>query len=133
MSRGLRNGNPGNIRHSVSRFRGEVRPSTDPAFKQFEEPAWGYRAIFVILRTYVRRHGLRTMREVIHRWAPPSENHTEAYVRGVTARSGLAPDAVIDPEDRGMMLALAAAISEIENGKPANLTDLVEGWERYLL
>lgn len=132
MSRGLRNHNPGNIRRSASRFRGEVRPSTDPAFKQFEEPAWGYRAIFVILRTYYDRHHLHTMQEMIRRWAPPVENHTEAYIRGVTALTGLAPDAEIRPEDRSSMVAMAAAISEIENGKPADLTALAEGWKRYI-
>lgn len=131
MSRGLRNRNPGNIRHSVSRFRGEVRPSTDPAFKQFSELAWGYRAIFVLLRTYHCRYGLRSMQEMIRRWAPPVENHTEAYVRGVTALTGLAPDAEIDPSDRMAMIAMAAAISEIENGKPADPAALAEGWKRF--
>ena len=36
MSRGLSNRNPGNIRQSAVRYKGEVRPSRDPAFKQFE-------------------------------------------------------------------------------------------------
>ena len=58
MSRGLRNCNPGNIRQSKGRYKGEVRPSRDPAFKQFESLAWGYRAIFVLLDTYRTRHGL---------------------------------------------------------------------------
>ena len=78
MSRGLENRNPGNIRQSRVRYKGEVRPSRDPEFKQFESPAWGYRAIFVLLDTYRRRHGLRSLREMISRWAPPSENRTEA-------------------------------------------------------
>ena len=73
MSRGLANCNPGNIRQSKVRYKGEVRPSRDPAFKQFESLAWGYRAIFVLLHTYRVRHGLRSIREMISRWAPPSE------------------------------------------------------------
>ena len=40
MSRGLENRNPGNIRQSRVRYKGEVRPSRDPEFKQFESPAW---------------------------------------------------------------------------------------------
>ena len=43
MSRGLSNCNPGNIRQSKVRYKGEVQPSRDPAFKQFESLAWGYR------------------------------------------------------------------------------------------
>ena len=83
MSRGLSNRNPGNIRQSAVRYKGEVRPSRDPAFKQFESMPWGYRAIFVLLDTYRIRHGLDTIRGMISRWAPPSENRTEAYIRAV--------------------------------------------------
>ena len=91
MSRGLANCNPGNIRQSKVRYKGEVRPSRDPAFKQFESLAWGYRAIFVLLHTYRVRHGLRSIREMISRWAPPSENRTEAYIRAVSATRASAP------------------------------------------
>ena len=83
MSRGLSNRNPGNIRQSAVRYKGEVRPSRDPAFKQFESMPWGYRAIFVLLDTYRIRHGLDTIRGMISRWAPPSENRTEIYIRAV--------------------------------------------------
>ena len=41
MSRGLSNCNPGNIRQSKVRYKGEVQPSRDPAFKQFESLACG--------------------------------------------------------------------------------------------
>lgn len=44
--RGLRNNNPGNIRLSSTKYQGEVQPSQDTAFKQFESMAYGYRAIF---------------------------------------------------------------------------------------
>ena len=49
MSRGLDNRNPGNIRRSRVRYRGEVQPSGDADFKQFESMEWGYRAMFVLL------------------------------------------------------------------------------------
>ena len=91
MSRGLSNCNPGNIRQSKVRYKGEVQPSRDPAFKQFESLAWGYRAVFVLLHTYRVRHGLRTVRGMISRWAPPVENHTEAYIRAVAADTGARP------------------------------------------
>lgn len=132
MCRGLRNHNPGNIRHSSDRFRGEVYPSTDTAFKQFTSDEWGYRAIFVVLGTYHRRHGLRTMGAMIRRWAPPSENATEAYIRAVTRLTGLAADAEIDPSSRDEMVRLAAAISEVENGRPADLEAVARGWELYV-
>ena len=36
MSRGIENCNPGNIRRSRVSYKGEVHPSRDKAFKQFE-------------------------------------------------------------------------------------------------
>ncbi len=131
MSRGLANRNPGNIRHSSDRFRGEVRPSRDSSFKEFEAMEWGYRAVFVVLNTYRREHGLRTMRQLISRWAPPSENHTEAYIRAVAQRTGLDPDSAIDTCSRAVMIPLVAAISEVENGVKADFEAVERGWALY--
>ena len=57
--KGLANCNPGNIQQSKVRYKRRECPSRDPAFKQFESLAWGYRAIFVLLHTYRVRHGLQ--------------------------------------------------------------------------
>lgn len=133
MSRGLQNCNPGNIRQSKVRYKGEVRPSRDPAFKQFESLACGYRAIFVLLDTYRIRYGLDTIRGMISRWAPPSENHTEnlhplpwADVVGI-------PDGQpLDTRDRTTMLRMAAAISRVENGAAADMGEVELGWELFV-
>ena len=131
MSRGLSNCNPGNIRRSATRFQGEVRPSRDPAFKQFASLAWGYRAIFVLLNTYRRKYGLRTPSAMISRWAPPSENHTESYIRAVCERTGFDPDQRLDTTCKEDMLPLAAAISWVENGVAADEEVLQAGWQLY--
>ena len=131
MSRGLKNCNPGNIRRSKVRYKGEVHPSRDPAFKQFESLAWGYRAIFVLLHTYRTRHGLRTVAEMIARWAPPTENRTDAYIRAVAADTGIAPHEPVDTLDRKTMIPIAAAISRVENGAAADRREVEKGWELY--
>ena len=131
MSRGLANCNPGNIRQSKVRYKGEVRPSRDPAFKQFESLAWGYRAIFVLLDTYRVRHGLDTIRGMISRWAPPSENHTEAYIRAVAGDTGIGPDEPLDTRDPATMIPLAAAISRVENGAAADRREIGCGWALF--
>ena len=128
MSRGLRNCNPGNIRLSGVRYKGEVRPSRDPEFRQFETMAWGYRAIFVLLDTYRLRHGLRTIAEMIARWAPPSENRTQSYIRAVCERTGIGPAEPIDTRSAATMIPLAAAISRVENGRDAEMRDVEQGW-----
>lgn len=74
LPRGLQNHNPGNIRHSAEKWQGEVQPSTDPEFKQFVSDAYGYRALLKLISNYITRYGCTTLRRVIARWAPPSEN-----------------------------------------------------------
>lgn len=132
MTRGLRNCNPGNIRHSSDRFRGEIRPSADRSFKQFGSMAWGYRAIFVVIATYIRRHGLKSVEQIIRRWAPPSENDTESYIRAVCRHSGLARQHTIDPRCEEEMVPLAGAISRVENGLPPSEDDVKAGWRCYI-
>lgn len=131
MSRGLSNRNPGNIRQSAVRYKGEVRPSRDPAFKQFESMPWGYRAIFVLLDTYRIRHGLDTIRGMISRWAPPSENRTEIYIRAVADAVALPTTVRSTPATGPTMLRMAAAISRVENGTAADMDDVERGWELF--
>lgn len=115
--RGIRNFNPGNIRHAKgTRWQGMSANQNDSAFVQFTGPQWGIRAIARTLITYQDKHALRTIRQIISRWAPPSENNTESYIRQVAARVGVAPDARIDVYDYRIMRALVEAIVRHENG-----------------
>ena len=61
IPRGLRNNNPLNIRHSADSFQGEIK-GEDKAFKTFISMAYGYRAAFVTLATYLSR-GLKHNRK----------------------------------------------------------------------
>lgn len=132
MSRGLRNNNPGNIRRSRVRYKGEVRPSRDPDFKEFSTMAYGYRAVFVLLDTYRSRYGLTTIRQMLNRYAPPTENFTEGYVRFVADYTGVMPDEVIDTRSEKDMIPIVAAMSKIENGVAANIADVERGWELFI-
>jgi len=73
VPRGIRNRNPGNIRRSGDRWKGLAPLQTDPAFSVFETPVWGIRAMAVILRNYQKRYGLKSLAQLIGRWArqPP--------------------------------------------------------------
>ena len=131
MSRGLRNCNPGNIRRSRSKFKGEVRPSRDAAFKQFETMAYGYRAMFVLLDTYARSYGLSSIRQMITRYAPPTENFTDGYVRFVARKSGIAADERIDSRSPRDMVPIVAAMAEIESGESPSIADIHRGWNLF--
>lgn len=129
MSRGIDNCNPGNIRLSKVFYRGEVQPSQDAAFKQFSSMEWGYRAMFVLLDTYARRYGLNTIRGMISRYAPPSENNTEAYIAAVCEWTGIAADEVLDTRSRRDMVPIVVAMSRIENGTPALRPQVEKGFD----
>lgn len=130
MSRGLRNCNPGNIRLSRVKYQGEVAPSQDKSFKQFQTMAWGYRAMFVVLDSYHRK-GFKTIRQMINRYAPPVENHTDNYVNFVSVNSGTPADQILDPESEGLMIPIISAMSYMENGHPAVYEEVAEGWRLF--
>lgn len=82
-TRGIRNNNPANIRRGCN-WKGLIRQQKDKEFCQFVSMSWGIRALLITLRTYVKKHHLHTVREIITRWAPPSDgNNTEAYIKFV--------------------------------------------------
>ena len=130
LSRGLRNNNPLNIRRSSSRWKGMARDQTDPQFVRFTTMAYGYRAAFVLLRTYRQKYGYNTIRKIIKRWAPPNENNTEHYIQCVSQWSGIEPDKLLAGQDANAMIAIVSAMSRMENGQEAKYDDVAEGWRQ---
>ncbi|MDC9614415.1 structural protein [Xenorhabdus khoisanae] len=116
MTRGIRNHNPGNIRHG-DKWQGLREIQTDKSFCQFVAPEYGIRAILKILRNYERKYGLNTIRQIISRWAPPNENNTEAYIAYVCKVVGVPSSVVIDVENVNTMSKLVKAIIQMENGQ----------------
>lgn len=126
--RGIRNNNPGNIRKTDVKWKGEVA-GTDSAFETFVSMPYGYRAMIKLLQNYQKNHRLKTIRQIITRWAPPSENNTSAYISTVSKRTGIGPDVAIDMKDRATALSVASAISFKENGIGADMTEIAKGWD----
>nr|DAG54138.1 MAG TPA: virion protein [Caudoviricetes sp.]DAP75976.1 MAG TPA: virion protein [Caudoviricetes sp.] len=128
LPRGLRLCNPCNIRISTDKFLGEVQPSSDKALKEFERNAYGYRAAFRVLLTYITRYHVNTMRGMIARFAPATENHTEAYVNTVAQRAAIDPDKELRTVDKEDLIRMVAAMSYVENGVEADMHEVVDGW-----
>ena len=97
MTLGELNNNPLNIRKVPgTHWKGELPQSTPPLggdggglFVRFESMEWGLRAAFVLLRTYSAKYHANCIRDIISRWAPPSENNTEKYIKNVCLWTGL--------------------------------------------
>ena len=90
--RGIRNNNPLNIRRNPANQWQGLRPvQADKLFCQFKAMKWGLRAAIRLMENYIRR-GAQTPRQIISRWAPPSENNTSGYITQACQRAGLDPD-----------------------------------------
>lgn len=122
-TRGLRNNNPLNIEKTSTVWQGEIRPSSDPRFAQFQSMPYGYRAAFKTIRTYITKYGLNTVEKIIRRWDPGSTN----YVNVVCQYSGLKPGSVVTTTDTDTLTRLVSAMSRMENGVAANLSDVYAG------
>lgn len=137
LSRGYRNNNPGNIRitrdskGNKTYWQGEV-DGNDKDFKTFKTMVDGYRAMFVTLRSYLGKD-INTIEKIISRYAPATENATEAYIKAVAANTGIDKDDKISIAESDKLRKLVAAISYHENGVAANLQHVSEGYNLFIL
>lgn len=117
--RGIRNNNPGNIREAAGggdAWRGERATDDDPAFEEFTEMRYGVRAAAIVFRNYQARHGLRTVAQLINRWAPPVENDTASYVNAVAKRVGVDAFAPVDLSNGELLYRFLRAVFRHECG-----------------
>jgi hypothetical protein len=126
--RAVRNNNPGNIERGA-KWQGlmpaaEMTPdqSAESRFAVFKSPKWGFRALAITLITYQDKRRaadgsiIDTVEEAISRWAPPSENDTESYVRQVCRLTGFDRRDRLDFHSRADLAPLAKAIATHECG-----------------
>ena len=153
--RGIRNGNPLNIRRSEShqarlngrvstdedkvnirrtltKWKGMREPQTDKQFCQFESMAYGYRAAFILLKQYYRKYRLKTIQGIISRWAPPSDgNATGKYITFVCHKAGVEPAEQLPfiTEDPLLWFCIVSAMAHQENGQTAGtMNDVILGY-----
>lgn len=120
IQRGIRNNNPGNIDYNpINKWQGALPhdPSIEKRFCRFESPECGIRAIMVLLSTYQQKYGLKTISDLINRWAPNNENNTNAYIISVSNRMNLSPKTVVNVKDKATLISLVKAIIFYENGQ----------------
>ena len=130
-SRGIRNNNPLNIRRSADKWQGLSTLQEDREFFKFVSMEYGWRAAFVILcRTYYGKYGLKTIRDIVSRWAPAKENNTPAYIRHVSDYTGIGPDRDLgDPQTHPTnWLLIGYAMAVMENGKPLPPIPMIKGF-----
>lgn len=141
-----RNRNPLNLRPlpNGEQWQGQIGVDRNPvtgAFCIFSTNVKGVRAAVVNMRSYVKYLGVKTLADVIYRWAPPpvggitgttgsavggvDQNHTEAYIASVCAETGLSRTFSVTeltvPQPtivfRGRMASIIRAMNRVEAGK----------------
>ena len=122
--RGIRNNNPGNIESNDVKWRGKI--GNDGRFIKFDKMESGVRALALILINYYYKRGLVTVRQIINRYAPPTENDTGAYVQAVADAVGVSPDDTL-PAIEPYLADMVAAIIKHENGRTIADYDIQRG------
>lgn len=114
---GVRLNNPGNLERGDP-WQGLADEQQHARFATFVNPVYGIRAIARTLITYQDKHGIRTIRGAIERWAPAADrNDVAAYIASVSQRTGFAPDLPLDMHRYSDVRPLAEAIIRHENGR----------------
>lgn len=128
LPRGLRNNNPLNIRHG-NKWKGLAPLQNDTRFDQFISMEYGVRAGFRILHTYITKHQCNTLRKIIHRFAPVSENNTDTYIRMISHKTGIAPDTIISISDRNSLISIVDAMIWCECGCHIDDNIITKGYQ----
>ena len=82
----------------------------------------------LVLITYQDKYGLRTLDKIIARWAPPSENDTQAYIDSVSGEAEIPPTKILDLHDYACLMPLVKALIHHENGQmPYTMDQLNQG------
>lgn len=116
LPRGIRNNNPGNIEDGTFAKALPGYKGSDGRFAIFESPEHGLQAMDTLLTSYGRR-GLKTVNDVISRWAPSADgNNVSAYAQFVA--NGGDPNAPIDLANPEVRRTVATRMAQFENGQP---------------
>lgn len=111
VSLGFRINNPFNIRYSrFNHWLGQIG-SVD-GFARFISLPYGVRAFVILYRTYINKYHV-TVRQFISRYAPASENNTQAYIRTVCRLTGFDPDYRLTTRD---LSSFGSAVLHVEQG-----------------
>ena len=127
-SRAWRNNNPGNLEYgNFARNNGAI--GTDGRFAIFPDIATGFNAMAGLLSTNVYQS--LTIEGAINRYAPPSENNVENYLKSIERQTGFVRSTPMNQLSKDNLLRLAKAMAKHE-GNIAGKKRLVSKHEKYV-
>lgn len=119
LPRGIRNKNPGNLRHAVT---SHCKSSLLDKFAVFETSGDGLANLALLCWQFYFQHSLRTPFAFVSRYAPASENDVTLYV-GIVCKylridPSKAKSADMKLQNDWALIDLMRAIVHVENGPP---------------
>lgn len=114
--RGVRNNNPFNLEKGTQKWQGLSVEQTDPKFCMFDTAVLGIRAGMRDLIAAQDQHELRTVFDIMQRFAPAGDNDTVSYVTAVCEHMGVGSHDVLDMHAYSDLRSFSEAIIEHENG-----------------
>ena len=115
-----------NIRSTSTTWLGKT--GSHKGFVEFDTQEHGIRAWLVLMRTY-RRRGLKTIRQIVSTYAPPSENETERYIQYCSRMVVRHADAPLQHDIEYDMLGVAMA--RMETGTRLDISEVREVMKKY--
>lgn len=85
-------------------------------FRQFASIGQGFSAADKLLQRYASQYHLTTLKGIISRWAPPSENDTKQYIANISRWTGWKPNQPLDMGNPTTRAKLEAAMARQESG-----------------
>lgn len=120
-TRAERNFNPGNLNYA-GQAGASLEAGSNARFAKFNSEEEGIAALVRQLRLYHQR-GIDTIGEIVKKYAPPSENDTQAYVANMARWTGLSADEKLNFNDTETVRRMVEGISR----KEGRYTPLTEG------
>ena len=99
-----------NIRAGRAQWQGMT--GTQKGFVEFMNREYAIRAWLVLMRNYRRQHGCDSIRKIVTRFAPPTENNTANYIQFCAREVGTLADNRLERYTEYAMLAVAMARME---------------------
>ena len=127
-SRAWRNNNPGNLEYGKFALdNGAI--GTDGRFAIFPDSATGFNAMANLLST--NTYQKLTIENAINRYAPPSENDIENYLKSIERQTGFSRSTPMNNLSKNNLLQLAKAMAKHE-GNISGKKRLVPKKEQYV-
>ncbi|HIE3985854.1 TPA: lytic transglycosylase [Serratia marcescens] len=129
--RGIRNNNPGNLNY-VGQNGAMLEDHATPRFARFNSAFEGFAALGKQIKAYYNGTSkaagyqkLQSVEDIISRFAPASENNTQAYINKLSKMLGVGRGDSLNIQDPQVLATLMNGITQIENGKNPYAPEMV--------